>query len=173
MSFPEPSEANGYLMPHAVLLLESYRRWKGRALVDPALPAAGQARRLFFAPFVVLSHDTAPDPVFTYANRTALDLFELSWDELVRLPSRYSAEPLAREERARLLTTVARQGYIDDYRGVRISRHGRRFFIEQATVWNVVDAAGTRHGQAATFDHWTFVDGDAVSPPGSSPASGR
>jgi hypothetical protein len=38
---------------------------------------------------------------------------------------------------------------------VRITRTGRRFKIERAIVWNLIDAAGTIHGQAATFDQWT------------------
>lgn len=152
--FPEPNERNGYLEHHARLLLASYSRWTGRVLVDAGLPPVEQARRLFTAPFAVLSHDTAADPVFNYGNRTALELFELTWEELTRLPSRFSAEPLLRDERERLLATVARQGYIDDYRGVRLARSGRRFRIEQATVWNVVDDAGVHHGQAATFERW-------------------
>ena len=43
-----------------------------------------------------------------------------------------------REERARLLETVARRGFIDDYSGVRISKTGRRFRIIRATVWNLL-----------------------------------
>ena len=50
---------------------------------------------------------------------------------------------------------IRRDGYVDDYRGIRISKSGRRFRIEQAIVWNLIDAAGHLHGQAATFDAWT------------------
>ena len=50
---------------------------------------------------------------------------------------------------------VAVNGYADDYSGVRISAHGRRFTIEQATVRNVVDKDGNNFGQAATFAQWT------------------
>ena len=42
--------------------------------------------------------------------------------------------------------------------GVRISRTGRRFLVEQAVVWNVLDGHGTRRGQAATFSRWTALD---------------
>ena len=31
---------------------------------------------------------------------------------------------------------------------------GRRFRIQQAVVWNLVDAAGTPQGQAACFHQW-------------------
>ncbi len=154
----EPSAGNDFLAAHAGRLIESLRRWTGRDLVDSALAPAEQARRLFHAPFVVLSHDRAPDPLLNYANLAGLRLFELTWDELIRLPSRQTAEPLHRDERAHLLAAVARRGYIDDYRGVRISSTGRRFRIERATVWNLVDENGAPCGQAATFSEWRYLE---------------
>ena len=48
-----------------------------------------------------------------------------------------------------------RDGFVDDYQGIRISRTGKRFRIEQAIVWNLVDDQGRHAGQAATFDHWS------------------
>ncbi len=71
------------------------------------------------------------------------------------MPSRKTAEPVHRDERARMLELTRQQGYIDDYRGVRISAAGRRFRIERAIVWNLVDATGQPAGQAATFAEWT------------------
>ena len=117
-----------------------------------------QARSLFYAPFVRLSHNTAPDPILNYANRVGLSLFELTWEELVNLPSRKTAEPNEQEERERLLARVSRQGYIDDYRGIRVAKSGRRFMIDQATVWNLLDDNGAFYGQAAMFRHWKFLD---------------
>lgn len=119
-------------------------------------PAAqSPAKALYEAPFVVVSHATEVDPIFNYGNRRAQELFEMSWPELTRLPSRCSAEPLERAERERLMQTVRQRGFIDDYRGVRISARGRRFLIEQAIVWNVVDPRDRLKGQAAMFDRWT------------------
>jgi len=46
---------------------------------------------------------------------------------------------------------------IDDYAGVRISKHGRRFMIEQATVWNLIDGHGKYCGQAAMFGVWRML----------------
>jgi hypothetical protein len=153
----EPSVANHYLPDHASLLLSSYRQLIGRPLL-PAHPSpAAMAEALYNAPFVVLSHDTASDPVFTYANRTAQALFEMPWIEIVGMPSRFSAEPLLREDRQRLLDQVARNGYIDDYRGVRVARSGRRFQVHRATVWNLLGPDGLA-GQAATFADWTPID---------------
>jgi len=105
---------------------------------------------------VVLSHNAAPDPILTYGNLKALELFELSWEELAQMPSRLTAEAPDRAERARLLAAVAARGFIDDYSGVRISRTGQRFRIERATVWNLTDDAGQLCGQAATFRTWWY-----------------
>ncbi len=106
---------------------------------------------LWNAPRAIVAHGTEADPVFFYGNRLALQLFEMSFDEFVRLPSRLSAEPLAREERALLLDRVTRQGYVDGYSGMRIARSGKRFMIADGTVWNLVDEQGRLRGQAAVF----------------------
>jgi hypothetical protein len=74
--------------------------------------------------FGLLEHDTSPDPLFVYANLTAQERFERSWDEFVGLPSRLSAGELAREERRVFLDQVRLRGYADDYRGVRIAKSG-------------------------------------------------
>jgi len=55
---------------------------------------------------------------------------------------------------------VRDNGFIDDYSGIRISLNGRRFRINQATVWNVLDEAGAYAGQAATFSSWEFLPSD-------------
>lgn len=161
MTWPAPSAANDWLAAHTERLRHSFRRWTGRDLVDPALEPVAAARWLYQAPFALVSHDDQADPRFNYANLTAQRLFERSWEVFVGLPSRLSAEAPLREERQRLLDQVARHGYIDDYRGVRISRSGRRFRIERATVWNVTAADGRLIGQAACFSrwHWLYAPG--------------
>jgi hypothetical protein len=103
------------------------------------------------APRAIVAHGTEVDPIFSYGNRLALQLFEMSEDEFTRLPSRLSAEPLAQEARVKLLEKVTQQGYIDGYSGMRIAKSGRRFMIMDATVWNLLDEAGVHHGQAAVF----------------------
>lgn len=146
---PEPSPENRYLKDHIEQLCQSYRRLTGRELAPPELPPEEAARWLYLeAPFPLLSHDTRSEPHFNYANRAAQKLFEMDWETFVKTPSRLSAEPLHQKERQRLLEAVAREGYIDHYRGIRISRSGRRFWIE-ATVWNLTDSEGRFLGQAA------------------------
>lgn len=136
------------------LLTGSHLRIVGRPLV----PAERGPHWLYEgAPFVVLAHDGGADPRFVYANRTAQHLFGYSWQEFVGLPSRLSAEAPERAERQRLLDAVAAKGFIDDYNGIRIAKSGRRFWIEKASVWQLIDDAGVDRGQAAAFSAWSDV----------------
>ena len=145
-------ELDDELRLRLALIAESFQRLTGKPLVDDPSPES-----LWNAPRVIVAHGTEADPVFFYGNRMALDVFEMDFASFTRLPSRYSAEPMNREERARLLERVSRDGFIDDYAGVRISATGKRFRIGQAVVWNLIDAERVCHGQAATFDRWVML----------------
>jgi hypothetical protein len=138
-------------------LLDSFRRWLGRDLIERKGSPEEQARALYHAPFVVVSHGMQADPILNYSNKVALDLWEMDWAQLTKTPSRLTAEPVNQAERARMLAQAQTQGFIDDYKGVRISGTGKRFLVEQAIVWNVVGAEGEQIGQAATFSRWTFL----------------
>jgi len=139
-------------------LLDSHALWLKRELIQRTGSLDDQSERLFSAPFVVVSHVDSDDPILNYGNRQALELWEMSWTELTATPSRLTAEPVNRDERARMLHQVATYGFATDYRGVRISRTGRRFLVEDATVWNVLDGQGAKRGQAAAFSRWTLLD---------------
>ena len=152
----QPSADNAYLADHAELLLGSYERLLHTPLVSHG-DRVLRAKALYESPVVVVSHDTSADPVFNYANLAAQRLFELEWERFVQLPSRLSAGPVHRDERQRLLAIVTRQGYIDDYSGIRVAASGKQFRIERATVWNVTCTDGTYAGQAACFSRWEYV----------------
>ena len=133
------------------LIAGNYARIVGKPLVS-----AGQnAWWLYnYAPFAVLVHDTGPDPRFIYANHAAQGRFEYSWSEFTALPSRLSAEAAERAERQALLDAVRRDGFAEGYRGIRISKSGRRFRIEDGIVWQLIDVDGALRGEAATFSSW-------------------
>ena len=139
------------------LLLDSYRQWLGRDLLQRVGGPEEQAHALFLAPFVVVSHGIEADPMLNYGTHLALTLWETTWEDLLRTPSRLTAEAVNRAEREWMLERARTRGYLDNYRGVRISNSGRRFLIENAIVWSVSDRAGRCVGQAATFSHWTFL----------------
>lgn len=134
------------------LIADSFLRLTGQSLLNDPTP-----ERLWKAPCVIVAHGSEADPLFFYGNRMALEVFAMDFAGFTRLPSRCSAEPLEREERARLLERVSRYGFVDDYAGVRISASGRRFRIEQAMVWNLIDELDVCHGQAATFNRWQMI----------------
>jgi hypothetical protein len=136
------------------LLVSSYRRFAG---AEPAFLAGGEPSPPWLyedAPYCVLAHDTAVPPRFVYANKAAQACFEYNWDEIVGLPSHLSAEPQDRAERQRLLDAVARDGFATRYSGLRIAKSGRRFWIEDGILWQLVDADGVLCGQAASFGRW-------------------
>ncbi|MDH5429893.1 MAG: MEKHLA domain-containing protein [Nitrospirota bacterium] len=138
-------------------VLDSYVRLVSKELTPREGTPKEQAERLFTSPFVVASHGLQEDPILNYGNQTALDLWEMDWDQFTQTPSRLTAEPMNREERARMLEQARTHGLISDYQGVRISRSGKRFLVERATVWNLHKPDGTPLGQAATFSNWTFL----------------
>jgi hypothetical protein len=140
-----------FIVPHSRILLDSYQHWTGRELLARREDDEATARALFEAPFAVLSGGPQEDQILNYGNLTTLGLWEMDWDTLVRTPSRYTAEPMHRDERAEFLRQVRENGYIDNYQGIRISSTGKRFRIEQATVWNLINQRGEFVGQAATF----------------------
>lgn len=151
-----PNSSNQYYQARLELLVDSYQDLLNRPLIqiDTSLNLGQQ---LWEADFALLSHNADADPLFNYGNRMALQAFELSWQELIGMPSRFSAEPVHRQEREQLLAKVERQGFIDDYCGVRIAKSGKRFLIRQAVVWNVYDKQQNYYGQAACFKDWSLL----------------
>lgn len=143
-----------WLVSHGSTLINTHRRFTGRDLIESTGNTVEDSRRLFEAPFVVVSAGTDADQTLNYANETALRLWEMDWDTLVKTPSRHTAEPVHRDERSEFLRRVRESGFIDDYSGIRISSQGNRFRIAKATVWNLTDPAGNHIGQAATFSSW-------------------
>jgi PAS domain-containing protein len=111
--------------------------------------------------YPVLCHSGTPcsnhDPVFTFANNAACQLFSYKQDQLIGLPSRYSAEKENRQERSDMLREAQRNGYISNYNGIRISSDRKRFRIEDALVWTLKDDAGVNVGQATVIPKWEFL----------------
>lgn len=158
-----------HLLEHAQLLIYSFHYWTGDKLIllpsdnlssdnlpdDNILMEA--ANLLFNSELVIVSHGTQSDPILNYGNQKALNLWKMDWQTFISTPSRYTAEPMQRSERAQLLVQAKSHGYINNYRGIRIASNGDRFYINQAIIWNVVDAEGKLWGQAATFQDWETI----------------
>ncbi len=139
-------------------LLDSYAQWVKQELIERAGTPLEQAARLFNSVFVVASHGTEDDPVLNYGNQAALDLWAMNWQQFTRTPSRLTAEPGKREERACTLEQVKKQGYIADYSGIRISSTGKRFLADPILIWNICGSDSAVIGQGATFSAWKYLD---------------
>lgn len=139
-------------------LLDSYAHWIKLELIDRTGTPLEQAERLFNSTFVVASHGPEGDPILNYGNQAALSLWVMDWQQFTKTPSRLTAEPPNRKERARMLDQARTQGYISNYRGVRISSIGKRFLVDEAIIWNIHKLDGTTIGQGATFSSWKYLD---------------
>lgn len=158
MLLPEPSSTNNFNFDQVNLLRRSYEKLAGKTFGPINLTGIDFAQAIYQAPYVVVSHGTESDPIFNYANLTAQKLFELSWEEFCQLPSRLSAELPKQAERQHLLDTVTRQGFIENYQGIRIAKGGRRFWIKNVTVWNLYDDDGIYQGQGAIYSDWEDIN---------------
>ncbi|WP_105006125.1 MEKHLA domain-containing protein [Rhizobium leguminosarum] len=85
-------------------------------------------------------------------------MFEYPWNEFTTLPSRLSAEASERSEQQRLLDAVASNGYIANYRGLRVRKSGTGFWMKDGLVWRLVDEHRNYRGQATRFAKWTESD---------------
>ncbi|AEG02862.1 MEKHLA domain-containing protein [Methylomonas methanica] len=156
LKMPMPSEANDFYRDHIALLVDSYENLLQRRFTENT-DADTLGQKLFTAEFALLSHNTDPDPLFNYANQKAMDLFELSWDELIGMPSRLSVEPENHQARERLMAKVTATGFVENYTGIRVSKTGRRFRIDNAVIWNLYGRQGEYQGQAAYFSDWVYL----------------
>lgn len=140
------------------ILAQSFQRLLHDQLIANSTTPEELAEALFYVPFVVVSHGIQADPILNYGNQAALQLWGTSWDKFTQTPSRLTAETVERAIRAKMLEQAAKQGYIDNYCGIRISSTSQRFSIETAIIWNLTDESGKSCGQAATFSEWNFLE---------------
>ncbi len=147
-----PAPENAFQAAHAELIMSSFARLLGRPLL-----ANADAKALYHADMIVLSHDGADDPVLTYGNLAAQRLWEMSWEALTSLPSRLTAEPTERALRDAMFAQMREKGFIEDYAGIRISATGKRFEIQNAVIWPLLDENGVKQGEAACFADYAFL----------------
>jgi len=131
------------------LLGASFQRLTGRQLTPDG--------DLWGAQAAILAHGTEDPPRFFYGNARTLALFRMRAEDFLGRPSHTSAEPAHRDERARMFARLEADDVVTDYAGVRVAADGTRFRIEHAVIWNLVDEAGVRHGQAAWFARWQLL----------------
>lgn len=91
------SDSIGATNEHAKLIMDSYRKWTGKSLLDQTTVPGNELQQLVYAPIIVLSHGTEADPVLNFGNLAALSLWEMDWGTFTSTPSRLTAEPMERD----------------------------------------------------------------------------
>jgi hypothetical protein len=144
------------------LILSSFEHWLGHSLFqekglpDDKTSPIEIAQQLFEADFIVASHGTQSDPILNYGNQKALDIWELTWEEFITIPSRKTAEEVEQKERDRLLAETTEKGF-SYFSCIRITSTGKRFQINNGIVWKVIDDHKIYQGKAAVFSDYFFL----------------
>ncbi len=135
----------------------SYHKYTNKPLIENHNNLIDE---LYDASFVFASHRYFDDdePRFVFGNAKALELWELDWDNFIGMPSRLTAEAIHQDERECLLQEVNSKGHIKNYSGIRISSTGKRFQINNAIVWNVLNSSEEVIGQAVKFNEYQYLD---------------
>lgn len=155
MLHPKPSQQNNYLLEHISIILKSYSSHTGKYFIPENFNNIESAKFCFNASFALLSHTNEKEPIFNYANESALKLFEMEWQELVLTPSKKSAEKIQQEDRKKLFEEVSQKG-ITNFTGIRVSKSGKRFFIEDGILFNLYKDKNF-YGQSAFFSKWKYL----------------
>lgn len=101
--------------------------------------------------------DLSADPIFIYGNNAALKLWELSFEEFTKFSSRNTANLDQQSSRNSLLQEVLDKGFIENYSGIRVSKSGKKFMIENAMVFQVYDLQDHNIAQAVLFANWKYI----------------
>lgn len=153
-----PDVSNSYHQNHVSILLDNLKRWTGLDLAgDCNIPVGKLGKRVYEADFYLLSHDETAEAILNYANKKALDLWEMTWEELTSAPARNTAKPDDRGKRDEVMHRVNEKNFIEGYSGIRVSKSGREFLIKNVTIWNVFSEDGKPYGRAAWFREIEYI----------------
>jgi hypothetical protein len=153
-----PSEDNDYQAAFIARVVESFARVTGKSLVEEArLTPGALGRSAYFAEFALLCHRGDAQVILNYGNAFSLALWECDWDTFVSTPSGETAPDEAAGARDLLMQQVSRDSFVAGYSGPRVSRTGRRFLIQDVTVWRLIDATGDSFGVGAYFRQYRYL----------------
>ncbi len=153
-----PDVSNGYHQEHVSLLLDNLKRWTGFDLAgEYNIPEDELGKRVFEADFYLLSHDESQDAILNYANKKALDLWEMTWQELINTSARETAKPDDREQRDEVMRQVNEKNFVEGYSGRRVSKSGKEFLIKDGAIWNLFAEDGKPYGRAAWFKEIEYL----------------
>ena len=152
-----------FIQKQSELILDCYQASIGKSLkerlgIDNNIMGAELAEALFKAPAAILSHDVIVidgkrDNIYNYANRTALKVFERTFAELTRIPSKKCVAESEESQLSRntLLSACFTKGWVK-FDATRVSANGKTVQLRDAILYNLFDKRGIYYGQAVVFD---------------------
>lgn len=158
-----PDMSSPFIIQQSTLIARCYELTLGESLLSRAkisveLKGQALAEALFNCHLAILSHEVVVrgnvrDNAYNYANKTALELFERSFEEQTQLLSTRSADSdgNAQSQRNSLLAECLMKGYVR-FSGERLSASGKTVILENAVLFNLFDTAGVYCGQAVVFE---------------------
>jgi hypothetical protein len=155
-----PGENNDYHAPYIARVVRSFAHVTGKNLVREAgLDTDALGKSAWSGQFALLTHRGDRLATLNYGNLFALRLWEMDWSQLTVTPSRETAPREASAARDLLMEKVAKDNFVTGYSGERASRTGRRFLIEDVTIWRLLDEKNQPFGMAAFFRRFRYLEG--------------
>ena len=147
-----PSQDNDYQSGFVARVAGAFAHVTGKSLAGEAgLDPFALGKSAWLGDFALLTHRGDAQAVLNYGNQFALALWECDWNTFIATPSGATAPGQASAARDRLMEEVEKKNFVTGYSGERISRTGRRFVIEDVTVWRLVAGNDESFGMAAFF----------------------
>ena len=147
-----PDEKNRFHEAHMLLVLESLKKLSGRDLLaEWNLPGTKLGEEIFFGEFYLLTHDGTDEALLNYANKCALDAFEMNWEQFQGMPSSHTARAENQKEREKMMRRVREEGFVTGYEGLRVTRNNREFWIRNGIIWQISAPDDANYGVAAYF----------------------
>lgn len=151
-----------FIIQQSKRILNCYEETIGTSLrqklnIPNTLDGAELAEQLYLAPIAILSHDVMikdgkRDNIYNYANQTALNLFERSFEEQINLPSSRSTgtgNP-QQVDRNNLLAETLAKGFVK-FTTTRMTSHNKEVLLKDAILFNLFDNYGVYCGQSVVF----------------------
>jgi hypothetical protein len=153
-----PGHENNYQAAFIGRVIDSFARATGKSLIHQAgIDSEAPGRSAWLGNFALLTHRGDARATLNYGNAFALSLWEYDWNTFVSTPSAATAPDEASELRDVVMKKVGHDNFVAGYSGARISRTGRRFLIQDVTIWRLMDEAGGSFGVGAFFRHYRYL----------------
>lgn len=151
MGYSKPDVGNGFQRNHMNLMRNNLVRAGGVDIFNFSKAGVEAAERMFHAPFALFSYGNEEEPIYNYANLTALKLFDISWEDLTQTRIQDSFEAEEWKKHLGIMNQVQEKGALPNYCSSRKIKTGKSFHFKKGIIWSLKDEYLTHTGQAVVF----------------------